>query len=56
MKIRTKKDIEAFDFIINTIIAYSNCDTWGDCEMEEKHHQCDAAIDFMYKYFQLDDN
>lgn len=46
--IRTKEDVETFDFIITVLNAYSNCDSWGDCDMEEKHEQCDKALKFMY--------
>lgn len=46
--IKSRKDIETFDFIITVLNAYSNCDTWGDCDMEEKHKQCDRALNFMY--------
>lgn len=49
--ISSGEDIETFDFIVNLINAYSNCDTWGCCDIEEKHEQCDRALDFMYNYF-----
>lgn len=54
--IKNKKDIEAYDFIITTIIAYSNCDTWGDCGFDEKQRLCDNALSFLYKYIKVNDN
>ena len=54
IKIKSKKDIVTFDFIISTIIAYSNCDTWGECDIEEKQKQCDEALSFLYKNIKID--
>ena len=49
--IKSKEDIETLDFIITVINAYSNCDSWGDCDMVEKQKQCDKALNFLYKHF-----
>lgn len=54
--IKNKKDIEAYDFIITIINAYSNCDSWGDCCIFEKQRLCDNALSFLYKYFNIKDN
>lgn len=54
--IKNKKDIETYDFIITTIIAYSNCDTWGDSCFDEKQRLCDNALSFLYKYIKVDNN
>lgn len=54
-KIKTKEDIEVFDFIVTVINAYSNCDTWGEMDMCEKHEMCDRAIEFLYKNFTFED-
>lgn len=54
-KIKTKEDAQTFDFIVTTINAYSNCDTWGETDMFEKHEMCDRAIEFLYKNFTFED-
>lgn len=54
--IKNKKDIEAFDFIITIINAYSNCDSWGDSDFDEKQKLCDNALSFLYKYIKVKDN
>lgn len=51
--IRNREDIETYDFIQSLIIAYSNCDTWGSCDMEEKHEDCDKALQFLDKYITI---
>lgn len=54
IKIKRRKDAETFDFIITIINAYSNCDTWGECDIEEKQKQCDDALSFLYKNVKID--
>lgn len=51
--IRSREDIETYDFLISLINAYSNCDTWGSCDMEEKQDNCDKAFQFLDKYITI---
>ena len=51
--IRSREDIETYDFLISLVNAYSNCDTWGSCDMEEKHDNCDKALQFLDKYIEI---
>lgn len=54
--ISSRKDVETLDFIISVINAYSNCDTWGVSDVEEKWEMCDEAKDFLYKYIKIKDD
>lgn len=51
--LKSKKDIETLDFIVKIINAFSNCDSWGECDLEEKYKKCDDALTFMFRNFKI---
>lgn len=49
-----RNEVEVLDFIMNTITAYENCDTWGSCDIFEKQKMCDKAKDFLNYYISIE--